>query len=407
MSGFMTDPFALNLRHLLLLRFIARSGSISGAAQFANLSQPAMTQAVAGVERRLGRKLFDRHRQGMQPTTAGRTLVARIEEAHLHLERGARALNAARGARGFERLERLVGFGHLRALTAVVREGSFALAARALELSEPSIHRAARELEDIAGLPLLQRHGRTVRPTPAAERFAQHAALAIHEIQTGLLELAALDGGADRIVVGSMPLGRAMLVPRAVARLLGERSNVVVAIVDGQYADLLSQLRVGEVDLLVGALREPPPAPDVVQEPLFEDRLVIVGRKGHPMATGRVDGARLGAYPWVISRRGTPLRAQWKALFDRHEVAEPRDPIECSSVMAIRGLLLAGDWLTLLSPDQYRYEAEAGLLVAIGEALPDSQRIIGATVRRDWRPTSAQSAFLSILREEAGLSEKQ
>jgi hypothetical protein len=68
--------------------------------------------------------------------------------------------------------------------------------------------------------------------------------------------------------------------------------------------------------------------------------------------------------------------------------------------MAIRGLLLAGDWLTLLSPDQFLIEQQAGLLAPIGGRVAGSERAIGLTTRVDWQPTRLQSLFLERLRDQ-------
>ena len=46
---------------------------------------------------------------------------------------------------------------HLQALNAVVEHRNFTLAARALHISQPTIHRAARELERLLGVPLFEK----------------------------------------------------------------------------------------------------------------------------------------------------------------------------------------------------------------------------------------------------------
>ena len=63
----MAGPFDLNLRHLRALGAIAECGNISGAAQIAGLSQPALTQGLAKLETQFGAALFDRRPQGMEP----------------------------------------------------------------------------------------------------------------------------------------------------------------------------------------------------------------------------------------------------------------------------------------------------------------------------------------------------
>ena len=66
--------------------------------------------------------------------------------------------------------------------------------------------------------------------------------------------------------------------------------------------------------------------------------------------------------------------------------------------MTIRQLLLAGDGLTLLSPDQVSVELAAGVLAALPPPVPIA-RTIGITTRPGWRPTPAQADFLDLLRE--------
>ena len=60
----------LNLRHLRALASIARLGSISAAAEAINLTQPAITQALAKFETHLGQPFFERRANGMTATPA-------------------------------------------------------------------------------------------------------------------------------------------------------------------------------------------------------------------------------------------------------------------------------------------------------------------------------------------------
>ena len=132
---------------------------------------------------------------------------------------------------------------------------------------------------------------------------------------------------------------------------------------------------------------------------MLDDRLVIVGRVGHPLAGPTMpDRAALAAYPWIIARAGAPLRSLWEKLFAGEP---PHAPIECGSVMVIRGILRDGDFLTMLSPDQVALEIDSGVLATVGPELEASGRVIGVTTRIGWRPTRVQSRFLELLRESA------
>jgi DNA-binding transcriptional LysR family regulator len=157
---------------------------------------------------------------------------------------------------------------------------------------------------------------------------------------------------------------RARLLPVTIAAFHPSHPGVSVEIVEGSHGELIEQLRDGHLDFLVGALRIPDPGPDVVQMPLFEDDLVVVGRSGHPLCGSESPGAgRLAAFPWVIARAGTPLHGQWREMFLRDDVEPPFAPVTCGSFVTIRRLLIESDFLTLLSPEQIHLEILSGTLV--------------------------------------------
>ena len=97
----------MNLNQLALFLAVVEEGSVTRGAERASVSQPAVSRAVADLERALGVRLLDRGPKGVVPTEAGRTLAgyaARIfglereaEEALADL-RGLRAGRLALGA---------------------------------------------------------------------------------------------------------------------------------------------------------------------------------------------------------------------------------------------------------------------------------------------------------------------
>ncbi|WP_103336236.1 LysR substrate-binding domain-containing protein [Pseudotabrizicola formosa] len=66
----------LSLRHLMLIDAIAREGTLLGASQALNLTQPSVTKALQEAEAVLGARLFDRTNRGVRETAAGAVLVA-------------------------------------------------------------------------------------------------------------------------------------------------------------------------------------------------------------------------------------------------------------------------------------------------------------------------------------------
>lgn len=390
------QPFDFNLRHLRALGEIRSHGSLNRAAEAAGLSQPALTQGLSKIERQLGQQLFHRTHEGMAPTAAGLALSERAERAFASLAAGPRR----GGARGFARPDRLMTATQASAFLHFADAGGFSGGASASGLSQPAIHRAVRELEQIWGVVLAERRGRGMMLTPAGRTLARAIRLAAREIAAGIEEALGDTGVGGRIAVGAMPLSRALLLPRALAEFLRLAPATVVDVVEGSWRELIDPLRDGSIDLMVGALRPEPP-PGIEQQTLFEDSLSVFARSGHPLAgRKRVGIDDLAAQAWVVGPAGTPLRSHWEALFPA--TAAPSVPVECGSVMVIRGLLAQSDLLTLLSPDQVALEVEAGMLVRIPINLPGTVRTIGIATRAGWRPTRAQSTLIELLRQASG-----
>ncbi len=404
-----------NIRHLLAFREVARQQGVSAAAHLVHRSQPAVTQAIAGLERQLDVTLFERQAGGMFVTPAGELFLVRVCRMFEHLANGAReavqvelrqrARHKAHSANHRPRTDfhRNTTVAQLRALVAVGDTGSFSLAARRTGLSQPSIHRAGRDLERLAGMAFFTVSRKGIELTRPGEAFARGVRLARAELRQGFDELSHLKGeDSTRITVGSMPLSRSMILPGAIHELLQEKANVQVRNVDGPYSELLRALRNGELDFLIGALRDPDPAEDVVQEPLFRDPLAVVAGPNHPLA-GQ-PGLTLQdtlAFPWIAPPRDTPTGDYLFRQLGIGRMQTTPVRIVSSSLIMVRGLLGRGAYVTMLSLHQADLEVRLGQIVRLDLDLPDSARAIGLTYRADWAPTTTQTRFLSLVRAAA------
>lgn len=396
----MTDLFDLNLRHLRVIPLIANHKSMCAAAEAAGLSQPALTQGLAKIERQLGVRLFDRRPDGMMPNGKGLEFAERIDAAFTHLATGIRGAGYA--GRGVVRPERRMTATQLRAMLALAEAGSFVEAARLTGRSLPALHRAVRDLEQLSTTPLVERRGRRVALSDRGRKLARGIRLAASEIVAGIAALRADTRLAGRIVMGAMPLSRARLLPATIAALLREMPEATVDVVEGAWRELVELLHDGMIDFMVGALRDSLGSVELDQTPLFEDRLAVVARTGHPLAgVPEPSLDQLAGYPWIVGSAHSPMKAHWRALFAG--LRPPPAPIECGSVMVIRGVLLESDCLTLLSSDQIAMEIKAGLLTIVGRHHVEIARTIGITTRAGWRPSVLQEHFLALLRDNVPL----
>jgi DNA-binding transcriptional LysR family regulator len=395
-------PLLPNLRHLQLYLEVTRRRSISATARETHLTQPAVSQAIAAVELALGGDLFQRHSRGLEPSPAGQAVAKRVERALGLLEDG---LAGARGSGRRSRREDLRGITatQLLALMQVAGHDSFAAAAAQAERSRSAVHRAVRQLERLLDVALVDYSTGRLLLTRDGERLARGARLAAAELAQARDEAAHLQGrGGGSTVIGAMPLARSVIVPRALLAFAGRRPDHALAILDGPYDTLLAALRQGRADVLVGALRKPSPAADVVQEHLFDDPLSIIVRRGHPLTLARrVRPVELAKFPWIAPRAGSPLREHFEALYRTLGVGTAAVPIECNSLAAARALLLESDRVMLLSEHQVHHELGTGQLAALPHPHGPLFRAIGMTTRRDWHPTPAQARLLAVLRDEA------
>ncbi len=398
----------LNLRHLRVFLEVAKSGGISAAARTVNLSQPAITQAIAKLEAVFQQKLFARGSTGMFLTEAGALLQARADRALAHIRNGcARALKSQMrdGNSKAGSFELLITSTQLRALLLVETSGSFSLAARNLGISQPSLHRAARDLEANSGMQLFNKTRQGIALTDAAKRLAQHTRLAIAEMRHAFEEIDATRGvDSARVVIGALPLARSHILPVAINKLTGKRPSVQVSIADGPYDDLLHGLRHGEIDLMIGALRDPLPVDDIEQHPLFSDRLGIYASPGHPLSCKTsVTLEDLRLFPWVVPRSGSPTRQHFDALFGVSDQFPAKGLVDTGSLVLTRGIVRGSNRLALISRHQMQEDLANERVSQIEFDLPGSERKIGMTTRKNWHPTQTLKEFLEILR---GLAQK-
>lgn len=409
-------PFARQLKRLRAVSAVQQTGSVAQAAGVLHLSPSAVTRAVGEVERDLGFPIFERGSRGMIPTPAGLVLGARLRAVWDALEAAGQA--AAKQAQAAEanaaaarlrqpgRLAALASGRGLECLVAIARLGSEPRVASAIGLTQPAVHGHLQELERVAELRVFQRTTRGTLLTEAGRAVLGGARLALAHLRIAQDELAAFAGRLQgRVVVGALPLSSGSLVPAAVNRVAQAHAALHITVLDGTYDAMVQQLREGDIDLIVGALRPEATHEDLRQEPLFADTLRVVVRRGHPARIGGAEGGRpqrladLYRWPWLVPLAHTPARRAFEAALRAEALALPPQRVETNSPSVIRGLLLEGDWVGLLSPHQVRSETQRGLVALLDVPVQGTERTIGVAMRRAGQPAPGAVAFLDALRD--------
>ena len=390
-----------NIRHLRVFLKVVQCKSISKASEKVFLSQPAITQAIAKLETALGTVLFQRRSDGMFVSESGELFAFRVQRALDIILEGLQGAVRLGGSKGQpDHLIQQLTTTQLRALIAVTEAHNFSIAGRNLGISQSSLHRAARELEGLLDVVLFEKTSIGISSTKAARALAKACKLAFSDIHQGRDEVDALHNReVGQLVIGSMPLARTSLLPKAIIEFSEQFPAFRIKVNDGPYDDLLYHLRHGDLDMLLGALRFPVPADDVSQEELFSSPVEIVARADHPLFKVKsVDLETLRECSWVVPHSGTPTRIIFESLFSEAGFEAPKRLVESGSQVLIRSLLQDSDRLTIISEHQIQHELSLGILKSLPYDLMRACRPIGITVRKSWKPTNTQLSFVNGLR---------
>jgi DNA-binding transcriptional LysR family regulator len=382
---------------------VARLESICRASGSLNVSQPAISQAIAKLESRFRVKLLERNKSGALPTEHGEILLFRVRRMHTLMVQAIRQFLAEviTGPRlDAQTILTQITLTQIRSLVAVSENQSFEHAARSIEVSQPSVHRAARDLENLLGRPLYVRGPRGVTTTKPGGLLARRLNLALREIRYAFEEVNHRNGTVNSsIMIGTLSTSGALLLSRAVETLLATYPSLCVNVIEEPYEHLLKDLLRGNIDFLFGVLRRPEWAQEVAEEMLYRDDYVVVARPGHPLCKSRaLNRADLSQYKWTIPGSTTPRYCAFRSLFGNYS---PAINVITASRAMTRALITGSDRLTLLT----RHEAEAEQHAGVMTILPFDCNIpapaYGVATRMAWAPTAIHLQLLEVLRATA------
>ena len=392
----------VSLRHLHAFSAVAATGGIRRSSESLFRASSAVTRSVAALEESLDVQLFERKGRGMLLTRAGETVRLRADriEAELREVRDEALRMSGRGAGKVGGIEALLNERRLQAAALLAEVHYMPGVAHALGASQSAISQAITHLEDMLGQPLFLRTAHGMLPTDAGRRWIERFERVLAELRHIPEDIAALAGVVRGVVtIGALPLARSQFLPLAIAAVQAKHPHLVVRSLESPYDELTAGLLSGRIDFILGALR-PSSGVAFVSETLFEDKVALVARAGHPLAgRERIGMQDLARYPWVLSRAGAPLREQFDRFFEGKGTAPPAPAVETGDLALARGLLLSSDMLTALSLHQLYHELRSGELVELRFALRGMERAIGITTRRGAHLSPGARALIDELRQ--------
>jgi LysR family transcriptional regulator, regulator for genes of the gallate degradation pathway len=396
-SDLQRSEFSTSIRHLKVFDSVGQLHGVRRASEECHLSQPAVTQAIAKLEDQMGVTLLERRASGSYLNEFGIIFHRRTQRLFAQFEQALVQLGVPSAPIPVSRIAGRISRTQIRSLISIVENGSFAQAARALNVSQTSLQRAARDLERNLRTPLYAQTASGIVATPAATEFARQVKLALREIQWGIEEVEAARGNiGGEIVIGAMLLAGSVMLASVINEFVLAYPNANVRILNGNADDMLRYLRTGDVDVVIGLLREPAPD-DLVHQALAATPYVVVARHEHPLTRkANITLDDLSDYEWII---GTP-RATRRIRFDKLFCGRrrPQARIATCSLPTIRLLLTQSDRLTLLTSYELIYEEDALTAVPFGPIEPVPT--IGLTMRENWLPTRLQANFIDLIHSQ-------
>ena len=299
---------------------------------------------------------------------------------------------------------------HLSSFVEVARCGGVTHAARALFVPQSAVSRSLTELEDILGAPLLQRGGRGVLLTPFGKLFLRHAEHGLAVIRQGEKAVtAARAGGIPQIALGSLQYITAGVVPRAVCEFMRENPELVVRVTTGINAVLLSMLKSGELEFVIGRMARVKEMEGVNFEHLYSERLALVVRPGHPLLRkwrGKIPGARqvledAGSHVFVSVPPKTSVRDDIKHFFIQAGAALPPRRVETDSVAMARGMVLSEGAVWCAPLEIVDGDLRAGAMREFPVDMSGTYRSVGISVRAESLVSPQCAALMEKIRATA------
>jgi DNA-binding transcriptional LysR family regulator len=290
----------------------------------------------------------------------------------------------------------------LRALEAVARLGGFSAAADELLLTQSAVSNQIRLLEDETGVPLLERLGKTAKPTPEGQLLIASSKRIFGELESTLQHLADMQGEVTgRFVMGGGGVASTYFLPPLLARFADQHPRVVVNLHTAHTPELARGLLDGAIDMIVAS--EPVADPRLVVEPFAEDKLVCVTPPKDPTRLPAVRAKDLAGHRLVLFEKGGPLRGNvdaWLVAAGVDKLPGGLDILDVGLAEAQKSFVMAGFGWSIVSEISVVREVGLGLMRALPLSPPLSRSLTVAW-RRDREANPAIKAMRGILAEKA------
>lgn len=290
---------------------------------------------------------------------------------------------------------------HLVCFLEVARLKSVVNAAGMLNISQPAASKTIQELEQILGDALFDRSRRNLFLTPAGEVFYNYASTGLTALRQGI-DIARGTRAATIVRVGALPTVSARILPHAVQAFTETGTGVHTRVITGPNEYLLTLLRTGDVDFVIGRMAEPNSMMGLSFEHLYSERVVMVVRPGHPLLGA--NGFNLGmieTYQTLMPTPDSVIRPLVDRMLIANGVTQIRDEVETVSNAFGRAYIRQTDAIWIISEGVVAEDLAEGQLIMLPADTTETMGPVGLTTRTDTLSTLAAESFKQAVRAVA------
>jgi DNA-binding transcriptional LysR family regulator len=288
-------------------------------------------------------------------------------------------------------------------LVALADEGNIHRASELLRMAQPGASKLLKDLEDMLGVELFERHSRGMRPTWYGDSLIRHARMVLATLEEAGEELDSLKAGRfGRVGVGAVTSPGVSLLPAAISLAKREQPHLQISVHIETSDVLLERLGRGELDMVVGRVLERHDSSLLRFERLALEPVSVIARPDHPLVNAQdLSLAQLAQAEWVVPPIGSVLRHPLEQMWRHTGIEGPQVLVESASLLFITKMLQESDFIAVVASDIARYYANHGMVAILPIDLPCEMEAYGLILRKDRLLSPAASKVLQALRKTA------
>lgn len=293
---------------------------------------------------------------------------------------------------------RRIKMRHLSAFVETVKCGSLKAAAERTFLTQPSISKTLKDLEDIIGAPLLNRDRGGIELTREGAVFRQFAEQSLAALSHGLASLDALNAGEGApLRIGTLPSVAADLLPEAILAFSELSPSTAVTVEDGRISALLERLRSGDLDLVIGRMGRPEIMSDFSFTQLYSKQVVFAAAIDHPLINCQ-DLNQLDHSLILFPPKEAAIRPLIERYLIAHGIGKWRNRIETVSGAFGRSMTLGpARAIWIISQGVVARDIAAGRMALLPIDTTDMAGPVGIMARSEEEPTPVIKLFRQAL----------